>query len=151
MRAVIQRTNTRADVKVDGKVTGDISKGLIVYLGIEDEDNNEDIKWLSNKIANMRIFSDDNGKMNLSVLDIQGEILLISQFTLYASTKKGNRPSFLKSANPDLANNMYENFIEHMQSTHNIKISCGIFGEDMKVTYTNDGPVTIIVDTKNRE
>jgi len=151
MRAVIQRTNMPAKVKVDGQVTGHILKGLIVYIGIEDDDNIDDIIWLSNKIINMRIFNDQAGKMNLSVKDINGDILIISQFTLYASTKKGNRPSFLRSAKPDYANTMYEKFIDHTRSTHNIKVSCGIFGADMKVDYINDGPVTIMIDTKNKE
>ena len=151
MRAVIQRTKMPAEVKVEGRVIGNISKGLIVFIGFEDDDNNDDITWLSNKIVNLRIFNDELGKMNLSVKDIEGEILLISQFTLFASTKKGNRPSFLRSAKPDYANKIYETFTEQIRSTHDIKVSCGIFGADMKVSYINDGPVTIIVDTKNKE
>jgi D-tyrosyl-tRNA(Tyr) deacylase len=140
-----------AEVQVEERVIGNISKGLIVYIGIEDDDNKNDIIWLSNKIVNLRIFNDDLGKMNLSVKDIEGEILLISQFTLFASTKKGNRPSFLRSAKPDYANKMYETFKEYIRSTHNIMVSCGIFGADMKVSYINDGPVTIMIDTKNKE
>jgi len=151
MRAVIQRTNKPAKVKVNNNIVGEIPKGLIVYIGIEDDDNKEDIIWLSNKIVNMRIFNDDNYKMNLSVLDTGGEILLISQFTLFASTKKGNRPSFLRSAKPEFAKPMYENFIEHLRTSHNIKVTCGIFGADMKVDYINDGPITIVMDTKNKE
>ncbi|MBT8232748.1 MAG: D-tyrosyl-tRNA(Tyr) deacylase [Saprospiraceae bacterium] len=151
MRAVIQRTHLPATVKVEEKIVGQIEKGLIVYLGIEPLDNNVDISWLANKIVNMRIFGDDDGKINLSVRDIGGEILLISQFTLFASTKKGNRPSFLKSAKPEFANEMYENFKSHLHSQHNIKVSCGIFGADMKVKYTNDGPITIFIDSKHKE
>ena len=151
MRAVIQRTNFPANVKVEGTITGEISKGLVVYIGIEDNDEHEDITWLSKKICQMRIFGDTEGKMNLSVLDIGGEILIISQFTLFASTKKGNRPSYLRSAKPDFANEMYEKFIQHIRSEHNIKVSCGIFGADMKVSYINDGPVTIFMDSKNKE
>lgn len=151
MRAVIQRTMTPSSVVVDGKTTGAISKGLIVYLGVEDTDEESDIIWLSNKIVNTRIFSDDHGKMNLSVKDIDGEILIISQFTLFASTKKGNRPSYLRSGKPDFANSLYTQFIKHTAAVHDIKVSSGIFGADMKVNYTNDGPVTIVIDTKSKE
>lgn len=151
MRAVIQRTHTYANVKVEGKTTGEIPKGLIVYLGVEDSDDESDISWLSNKIVQLRIFSDSDGKMNHSVKDIDGEILVISQFTLFASTKKGNRPSYLKSGKPEFANKMYQKFIDYTTITHNIKVSSGIFGADMKVDYINDGPVTIMIDTKSKE
>ncbi len=151
MRAVIQRSIKPADVKVEGNVCGAIEKGLVVYLGVEQEDTSEDIIWLARKIVGMRIFSDDEGKMNLDIKQIGGSILLISQFTLYASTKKGNRPSFIRSAPPGFANDMYEKMISHLKMEHDINVASGIFGSDMKVTYTNDGPVTIIIDSKARE
>ena len=151
MRAVVQRTVKPAEVVVDDKITGKIDKGLIVYLGIENTDTKEDIEWLSRKICNLRIFSDDDGKMNHSVEDIKGGILVISQFTLYASTKKGNRPSYLRSAKPDYAIPIYEAFLTHLNEQYNLPIGAGIFGADMKVKYINDGPVTIIIDTKNKE
>jgi len=151
MRAVIQRTISPANVMVEGAKIGEIDKGLVVYLGIEAEDTPEDIAWLSRKIAQMRIFSDDQGKMNLSVSDIGGGLLVISQFTLYASTKKGNRPSYLRSAKPEFAENMYEQFCERVRTTTSLNVETGIFAADMKVSYTNDGPVTIIIDTKNKE
>ncbi len=140
-----------AKVTVDGKVTGAIDKGLVVYLGVGKEDTEEDIIWLSRKIINLRIFSDDEGKMNKSLVDIDGGILVISQFTLFASTKKGNRPSYLNSGSPEMANQMYEAFMEHLRSVYDRPVAAGIFGADMKVSYTNDGPVTIIMDTKNKE
>ena len=151
MRAVIQRTLKKATVEVEKKIVGEIDKGLVVYLGVEQEDTIQDIIWLANKIKAMRIFSDQEGKMNLSLDDIGGSILLISQFTLFASTKKGNRPSFLRSAKPDLANLMYEQTINYMTKDLGINVSTGVFGADMKVEYTNDGPVTIIIDSKNKE
>lgn len=151
MRAVIQRTNSIANVKVADKTVGEIPQGLIVYLGVEDNDEESDITWLSNKIVKMRIFNDSEGKMNLSVQDIGGEILVISQFTLFASTKKGNRPSYLKSGKPEYANKLYQEFITHTAKTHNINVSSGIFGADMKVSYVNDGPITITIDTKSKE
>ena len=151
MRAVIQRTNLPAHVSVDSNVTGQIDKGLVVYLGISPEDTDEDIKWLTNKIVNLRVFNDSQGVMNLSLKDIGGSILLISQFTLYASTKKGNRPSYLKSAKPDIAKPLYERFAQFLKDQHEIRVEKGVFGADMKVNYTNDGPVTICIDTKNKE
>ncbi len=151
MRAVIQRTNSEATVKVNNNVVGSINKGLIVYLGVEETDDREDIVWLSNKLSALRIFNDSEGKMNLSVKDISGSILLISQFTLFASTKKGNRPSFIRSAKPDYANRLYDDFVTYIRETHKQTIATGVFAADMKVSYINDGPVTIIIDTKNKE
>jgi D-tyrosyl-tRNA(Tyr) deacylase len=151
VKAVIQRTLTPATVKVDDTVTGRIDKGLIVYLGIGKEDTEEDIAWLAKKIVQMRIFSDEAGKMNLNVEQIGGGLLVISQFTLYASTKKGNRPSYLNSASPDLAKDLYNRFIEHTTTHYRLPVESGIFAADMKVEYINDGPVTILMDTKNKE
>ena len=150
MRAVLQRT-TFASVKVDGNITGSIQKGLMVLLGIEDADTTEDIEWLSSKMVNLRIFDDENGVMNLCVKDIDGEILLVSQFTLHASTKKGNRPSYIKASKPDFAIPMYEKMIAQLETDLGKKIQTGIFGADMKVELLNDGPVTIVIDTKNKE
>ncbi len=150
MRAVIQRV-TNASCKVDDQLTGEIGKGFLVLLGIENEDTNEDLEWLAQKIVNMRIFGDENDQMNKSLADIDGNILLISQFTLYASTKKGNRPGFTRAARPEKAIPMYEEMIEKLTSLVNKKIQCGIFGADMKISLLNDGPVTIVIDTKNKE
>lgn len=150
MRAVIQRVS-EASVRVDGVVTGSIGKGLLVFLGIEDADNIEDIQWLSGKITNMRLFNDDQGVMNLSLKDIDGEILLVSQFTLHASTKKGNRPSYIRASKPEVAKPLYEKMIEQLAIDSGREIQCGIFGADMKVSLLNDGPVTIIIDSKNKE
>lgn len=150
MRAVLQRT-AFASVKVDGNITGAIQKGLLVLLGIEDADTAEDIEWLSSKIINLRIFDDANGVMNLSVKDIAGDILLVSQFTLHASTKKGNRPSYIKASKPDVAIPMYKKMIVQLEADLGKKVQTGIFGSDMKVELLNDGPVTIIIDTKNKE
>jgi D-tyrosyl-tRNA(Tyr) deacylase len=150
MRAVIQRV-LHAKVKVDEKITGSINKGLLILLGIEDADQQEDIEWLSNKIVNLRIFDDEQGIMNLSVKDIDGDILLVSQFTLHASTKKGNRPSYIKASKPDFAIPMYEKTIVQLEAELNKKIQTGIFGADMKVELLNDGPVTIVIDSKNKE
>ncbi|MEZ5054957.1 MAG: D-aminoacyl-tRNA deacylase [Chitinophagales bacterium] len=150
MRAIIQRV-TQAAVKIDGKTYGEINNGLLVLLGIEENDTTTDVEWLSKKIVQMRIFSDEHGKMNLSVQDIKGEILVISQFTLFASTKKGNRPSFIRSAKPDIAIPLYERFIGETEKNIGRKIQTGIFGADMKVTLLNDGPVTIYLDSKNPE
>lgn len=150
MRAIIQRV-TQAAVKIDGKTYGEINNGLLVLLGIEENDTTTDVDWLSKKIVQMRIFSDEHGKMNLSVQDIKGEILVISQFTLFASTKKGNRPSFIRSAKPDIAIPLYERFIGETEKNIGRKIQTGIFGADMKVTLLNDGPVTIYLDSKNPE
>jgi len=150
MRVIIQRA-TEASVTVEGTITGFINVGLLVLQGIEDADTQEDIVWLSNKICNLRIFNDENGVMNKSILDIEGEILLVSQFTLYASTKKGNRPSYIKASKPDIAIPLYEAMIEQLQKDLGKHIQTGIFGADMKVRLLNDGPVTIIIDSKNKE
>jgi D-tyrosyl-tRNA(Tyr) deacylase len=150
MRTVLQRT-AFASVKVDGNTTGSIQKGLLVLIGIEDADAAEDIEWLSSKIVNLRVFDDENGVMNLSVKDVDGDILLISQFTLHANTKKGNRPSYIKASKPDIAIPMYEKMITQLEKDLDKKIQTGIFGVDMKVELLNDGPVTIVIDTKNKE
>lgn len=128
-----------------------ISHGLLILLGIEDADNSDDITWLTPKIANLRIFDDDNKVMNLSVKDVLGEIIIVSQFTLYAATKKGNRPSYIKASKPEIAIPMYKYFIQQMQLELNKKVQTGIFGADMKVSLVNDGPVTIVIDSKNKE
>ena len=150
MRAVIQRVS-EAQVKVEEKITGAIKIGLLVLLGIEDADIDEDIQWLSGKIVNLRIFNDENEVMNKSVKDIEGDILLVSQFTLHASTKKGNRPSYIKASKPEFAIPPYEKMIRQLETDLDKKIYCGIFGADMKVSLLNDGPVTIVIDTKMRE
>jgi D-aminoacyl-tRNA deacylase len=150
MKVVIQRVS-QANVQVERKLRGEIGTGLLVLLGIEDTDSLEDGQWLSNKIVNLRIFNDENDVMNKSVLDINGNILLISQFTLHASTKKGNRPSYIKASKPEIAIPMYEKMIDQMENDLGKKIQTGIFGADMKVELINDGPVTIIIDTKNKE
>jgi D-tyrosyl-tRNA(Tyr) deacylase len=150
MRAVIQRVS-EASVTVDENITGAISTGLLVLLGIEDADNATDIEWLSNKIINLRIFNDVNGVMNISVKDIGGDILLVSQFTLHAETKKGNRPSYIRASKADIAIPLYEQMIQQLEKDLGKKIYTGIFGADMKVKLLNDGPVTIIIDTKNKE
>ncbi|WP_304517675.1 D-aminoacyl-tRNA deacylase [Cecembia rubra] len=149
MIAVIQRVSS-SSVTIDGKVKGQIGRGLMVLLGIEEADNQEDIEWLSKKIVNLRIFPDENGVMNRSVLEQGADILLISQFTLHASTKKGNRPSYIKAAKPDFAVPMYEKFIIALQKDLGKLIQTGEFGADMKVALVNDGPVTIIIDSKNK-
>jgi D-tyrosyl-tRNA(Tyr) deacylase len=150
MRAVIQRV-TQASCVVDGQVTGQIDAGLLVLLGIEDADTLEDLEWLAGKIHGIRIFGDENDLMNKSLADIDGGILLISQFTLFAATKKGNRPGFTKAARPDKAIPLYEAMIQRLSSLLGKKVETGIFGADMKVSLLNDGPVTIIIDTKNKE
>ncbi|MCK0147810.1 D-aminoacyl-tRNA deacylase [Arenibacter sp. F26102] len=150
MRATIQRVAT-ASVKVDRKIISEISNGLLIFLGIEEADAEEDIKWLSNKIANLRIFNDAQDVMNLSLLQVNGEALVISQFTLHASTKKGNRPSYIKAAKPDIAVPLYESFVTQLEKDLGKKVGTGIFGADMKVALLNDGPVTIQIDTKNKE
>ena len=150
MRAVIQRVS-EASVTVDNNITGSIKDGLLVLLGIEDADTTEDIEWLSGKIVNLRIFNDENGVMNISHKDINGDILLVSQFTLHASTKKGNRPSYIRASKPDVAIPLYEQMIMQLEKDLGKKIQAGIFGADMKVRLLNDGPVTIIIDTKNKE
>jgi len=150
MRAVIQRV-TQASVTVDGKITGEIGPGLLVLVGIEDADGQEDITWLSNKITNLRIFGDEAGVMNLSVKETGGGILLVSQFTLHASTKKGNRPSYIRASKPEIAIPMYEKMIAQLGQDLGKPVQTGIFGADMKVTLLNDGPVTITIDTQARE
>lgn len=149
MIVVIQRVSESA-VKIDSKIKAQIGLGLMILLGIEEADGQEDIDWLSKKIVNLRIFPDENGVMNRSVLEVGGEILLISQFTLHASTKKGNRPSYIKAAKPDLAIPMYEKMIQALESELGKSIGTGEFGADMKVSLINDGPVTIVMDSKNR-
>jgi D-aminoacyl-tRNA deacylase len=150
MRAVLQRV-TQASCTVDGKITGEIKTGFLVLLGIEDADTLDDLQWLAQKIASMRVFSDENGLMNKALADVDGDILLISQFTLFAQTKKGNRPGFTRAARPDKAIPMYEQMIKTLEELTGKKVSTGIFGADMKISLLNDGPVTIIIDTKNRE
>ncbi len=150
MIAVVQRT-TDASVSIEGNKKAIIGKGLVILLGIEEADNQEDIEWLSRKIVNLRIFNDDNGVMNKSCLEEEGEILLISQFTLHASTKKGNRPSYIKAAKPELAIPIYEKFKSSLESHLGKEVKTGEFGADMKVALVNDGPVTIIIDTKDKK
>lgn len=150
MRIVLQRVS-EASVTVDQKKVADIQKGLLVLVGIEETDTQEDIDWLVGKIIKMRIFGDENDVMNCSIQDIDGDIIVVSQFTLHASTKKGNRPSYIKAAKPDFAIPMYENFLKSLEREFNKKIQAGIFGADMKVGLVNDGPVTILIDSKNRD
>ena len=150
MRTVIQRV-TEASVKVDGKVTGAIKEGLLILVGVEDADTQEDIDWLVKKIVGIRVFNDENGVMNLSVQDVGGGLLAVSQFTLMASTKKGNRPSYIRASKGDYAQPMYEKFCQALEKESGKKVEKGIFGADMKVSLLNDGPVTIIMDTKNKE
>jgi D-tyrosyl-tRNA(Tyr) deacylase len=150
MRIVVQRV-TEASVTVDGKITGAISTGLLVLMGIEDADTDEDSNWICNKIVNLRIFNDAAGVMNLGVKEVEGDILLVSQFTLHACTKKGNRPSYIKASKPAIAIPMYEKMIQQLQQELGKPVQTGIFGADMKVRLLNDGPVTIMIDSKNRE
>lgn len=150
MKVVIQRV-TQASVTISGNIKSEIKTGLLVLLGIEDADTSEDIVWLSNKIVNLRIFDDENKVPNISVKDIGGDILLVSQFTLHASTKKGNRPSYIKASKPDIAIPLYEKMILQLETDLGKKIFTGEFGADMKVSLLNDGPVTIVIDTKNKE
>jgi D-tyrosyl-tRNA(Tyr) deacylase len=150
MRAVIQRV-TQASCTVDDQITGEISAGLMVLLGIEDSDQQEDLEWLAAKIVNLRIFGDEQGLMNKSLTDISGDILLISQFTLFAATKKGNRPGFTRAARPDKAIPLYELMISQLSTLLGKAVQTGIFGADMKISLLNDGPVTILIDTKNKE
>ena len=150
MRAVIQRV-LKASVKVEESITGEINQGLMVLLGIEDSDNLEDLSWLSSKIVNLRIFNDIEGVMNVSLKDNGGDILLVSQFTLYAATKKGNRPSYIRASKPDIAVPLYEKMIEQLEKDLGKSIKTGIFGADMQVSLVNDGPVTILIDTKFKE
>ncbi|HTE00898.1 MAG TPA: D-aminoacyl-tRNA deacylase [Mucilaginibacter sp.] len=150
MRAVLQRV-TQASCTVDGKVTGEIKTGFLVLLGIEDADTLKDVIWLGEKIAGMRVFGDENGLMNKSLADVNGDVLLISQFTLFASTKKGNRPGFTRAARPEKAIPLYDCMIEMLKRATGKKVATGIFGADMKISLLNDGPVTIIMDTKDRD
>lgn len=149
MKVVIQRVK-ECSVTIEGEVKSKIGHGLLVLLGIEGEDTEEDISWLCKKISNLRIFGDSEGKMNLSVMDIKGELLVVSQFTLQASTKKGNRPSYIRAAKPDFAIPMYEKFTQELALVSYTKVQTGEFGADMKVALLNDGPVTIIIDSKHR-
>ena len=150
MRVVIQRV-ANASVTVESKVVAEIQKGLLVFVGIEEADSQEDLDWLVTKITQLRIFNDENEVMNLSVQDIDGDVLVVSQFTLHAATKKGNRPSYIKAAKPDIAIPMYERFVKALESKLGKKVPTGIFGADMKVLLLNDGPVTIQIDSKNKE
>jgi D-tyrosyl-tRNA(Tyr) deacylase len=150
MKAVIQRVS-QSSVTVDNKIVAEIQKGLLILVGMEDADFQEDIDWLTAKIANLRLFADENNIMNLSVKEIDGEVIIVSQFTLHASTKKGNRPSYIKAAKPEIAIPIYENFISKMEFELGKKVQTGQFGADMKVALINDGPITINIDTKNKE
>ena len=150
MKAVIQRVS-RASVTINGEIHSQIGKGLLVLLGIEDADTMEDIEWLSGKIVNLRIFNDKDGVMNIPVLDMEGEILIVSQFTLHASTKKGNRPSYIKASKPGIAIPLYEKMIKQLSTDLGKPVSTGEFGADMKVELLNDGPVTIVIDSKVKE
>lgn len=150
MRVVIQRV-TEAKVVIEGNVNGEIGEGFMILVGIEEADGAEDIAWLTKKIVNLRVFDDENGVMNRSIMDAGGDILLISQFTLHAMTAKGNRPSYIRAAKPDISIPLYEAFIKSLEEAMGKKIATGIFGADMKVSLTNNGPVTILIDSKNRE
>ena len=150
MKVVVQRVSS-CSVTIDNQIVADIQKGLLVLVGYEDADNQEDINWLTAKIANLRIFGDENEVMNLSLKEVGGDMIIVSQFTLHASTKKGNRPSYLKASKPEIAITLYESFILQMETELGKKVQTGQFGKDMKVALLNDGPVTIIIDTKNKE
>jgi len=150
MKTVIQRVLS-ASVTIDNQIVAQINQGLLVLIGVEDADNQEDINWLTSKIANLRIFADANDVMNLSVKDIDGEVIVVSQFTLHAATKKGNRPSYIKASKPEIAIPLYEKFISQFEIEIDKKVQTGQFGADMQVSLINDGPVTIVIDTKNRE
>lgn len=150
MRVVIQRASS-ASVAIDGEVVGEIGRGLVVLVGIEEADSREDAEWLADKITGIRIFPDEEGKMNCSLLDVAGELLVVSQFTLHASTKKGRRPSFIRAARPDTAIPLYESFLSMLEQLCGCPLRTGRFGADMQVSLVNDGPVTIVMDTKNRE
>lgn len=150
MKAVIQRVS-HSSVTIENRIVAEIQKGLLILIGIEEADSQEDIVWLTSKIANLRIFGDENDVMNLSLKDIDGNAIVVSQFTLHALTKKGNRPSYIKAAKPDIAIPLYENFVTQMELEIGKKLQTGQFGADMKVSLINDGPVTIIIDTKNKE
>ena len=150
MRVIIQRVS-EAKVEVNEEITGNIGKGLLLFVGIVDDDTDDDIEWLCNKLSGLRIFSDDDGKMNHSIQDVEGSFLVVSQFTLHAKTKKGNRPSFIRAAKPDIAIPMYDKFKKSLQAITGRPVESGEFGADMQVSLVNDGPVTIIIDTKNKE
>ena len=150
MKAVIQRVS-QSSVTINNEIVAQIQQGLLVLVGIEDTDNQEDINWLTSKIANLRIFADENEVMNMSLKDIDGEMIVVSQFTLHALTKKGNRPSYIKASKPEIAIPLYESFIQQIEIELGKKVQTGQFGADMKVSLVNDGPVTIIIDTKNKE
>ena len=150
MKSVIQRVS-ESSVTINNEIVAQIQQGLLVLVGIEDADNQDDINWLTSKIANLRIFPDENEVMNLSLKDIDGEMIVVSQFTLHAATKKGNRPSYIKASKPEIAIPLYESFVKQMEIELGKKIQTGQFGADMKVSLVNDGPVTIIIDTKNKE
>jgi len=150
MKVVLQRV-TSASVTVEDKIVGEIQKGIVVLVGIEEADSQEDIDWLVGKITQLRIFGDENGVMNLSVEEVNGDVLVVSQFTLHTATKKGNRPSYIKAARPEVAIPMYEKFVSSLEIKLGKKVATGIFGADMKVALLNDGPVTIIIDSKNKE
>ncbi|MEN9908818.1 MAG: hypothetical protein RLZZ540_1967 [Bacteroidota bacterium] len=150
MRVVIQRV-AEASVTIENEIVASIEKGLLVLVGVEDADTQEDIDWLAAKIAKIRIFGDENNVMNLSVQDIDGDIIVVSQFTLHAGTKKGNRPSYIKASKPEIAIPLYENFVRKLESEIGKKIQTGEFGADMKVSLLNDGPVTIVIDSKSKE
>ena len=150
MKAVVQRVS-KASVAINGINVASIKTGFLVLLGIVNEDSNDDIKWLSNKIANLRVFADENSVMNKSLIEVKGEVIVVSQFTLHASTKKGNRPSYIKAAKPDIAIPLYKSFVSQLEKDCSTTIQTGEFGADMIVKLLNDGPVTIIIDTKNKE
>ena len=150
MRAVIQRVKS-AEVEIEGEINSAISGGLLILLGVEDSDSESDIEWLCGKISRLRIFNDENGVMNKSVVDAEGELLVVSQFTLFASIKKGNRPSYIRASKPDISIPLYEKFVKTLENVSSLKVKTGEFGADMKVALVNDGPVTIFVDSKNRE
>lgn len=150
MKVVIQRVS-QASVTIDNQIVANIQKGLLVLVGIEDADTQEDSSWLSSKIVNLRIFGDENDVMNLSVKDIDGDIIVVSQFTLHALTKKGNRPSYIKASKPEIAVPLYEQFVSQIEQDLGKKVQTGVFGADMKVQLLNDGPVTIVIDSKNKE
>jgi D-tyrosyl-tRNA(Tyr) deacylase len=150
MRIVVQRVS-KSSVEIDNKIHSQIDKGLLVLVGVEDEDDRTDVDWLCGKVLNLRVFDDENGVMNKSVVDIDGELLLVSQFTLHASTRKGNRPSYIKAARPEYAIPLYSMFCQQLEIGMNKPVKTGVFGANMQVTLVNDGPVTIIIDSKNKE
>lgn len=150
MRAVIQKV-TRASLSIDSEIYSQIEEGLMVLLGIEDADTKEDIEWLADKIRKLRIFEDENGVMNLSVEDVKGEMMIVSQFTLHASTKKGNRPTYIRASKPEFSKPMYESFVARTREVFAGKVATGVFGADMQIELVNNGPTTIIIDTKNKE